>query len=146
MAKAVKANDRSAPPTPAAADIVYCPAPATHSLACALAHATIAPAVQAQALGERRERRGEAPAYAIAIEKRLSQRIRECQQLIDRDAADQDERHENGQHHQRAGDERAQRGTAGPPDQPMMKGIARNREHRRPGDDAKERAQDQQHR
>ena len=123
---------------------MYCPAPATHSLACALAHATIASGVQAEALRERRERRRYAPAYAIGIEKRLSQRIPECQQLVDRDAADEHERHENGQHHQRAGDGRAERNTAAAAYKPLMKGIARNREHRGPAGHAKERAQDQQ--
>ena len=88
--------------------------------------------VQAQALRERRKRRSDAPAHAIGIEKRLSQRLPQCQQLVDSDAAHEEERHENGQHHQRAGDECAERNTAAPPYKPLMKGIARNRRARRP--------------
>jgi hypothetical protein len=45
--------------------------------------------VQAKPLCERRERRSDAPADSLGIEERLSHRIPECQQLVDRDAADE---------------------------------------------------------
>jgi hypothetical protein len=44
VANAVNAKDRTALPSPAAADIVCCPAPATHSPTCPLAHAGMASA------------------------------------------------------------------------------------------------------
>jgi hypothetical protein len=75
--------------------------------------------------------------------ERPLERVAEREELVDRQAGDEQQRNDERDHHERAGEQRAQRDAAGRSNQVPVHRMEGDREHRGPGDDVQERREDE---